>query len=233
MTEQHKRARRTSPSDDVYLSVEMEGISEQALEALADAGRRAAGEHALDAALQTVAEALSVVVGANAVAVRVADETGVLHVRSVVSSSEALSAELAGSSFSSEELLGHDGSQETLPAAVARTARRGRAAEALLVPITAEGRPVGSVEVLRAGKPFEPAAKAAAQVAASQVGHVLGAALDGSRGPDEIARVACRASGAEAALLWQSEDDEPVELIASAGPNQALAAAPRPESAFP
>ena len=234
----------------------MEGISEQALEALADAGVRAAGEHALDAALQTVAEALSVVTGANAVAVRVADGAGVLHVRSVVSGSEALAAELAGSSFSTEELLGHDGSRGTLPGAVARAARRGRAADALLVPVTAEGRALGSVELLRAGKPFEPAEKAAAQVAASQVGLVLrafstgngasradgalvlagdalGAALDGSRGPEEIARVACRASGAEAALLWQPEDSGPMELIASAGPTQALAAAPRPGSTSP
>ncbi len=231
----------------------MEGISEQALEALADAGRRAAGEHGVDAALQTVAEALSVVAGANAVAVRVADGAGVLHVRSVVSGSEALAAELAGSSFSTEELLHHDGSAGTLPAAVSRTARRGHAAEALLVPVTAEGRAVGSVELLRAKRPFEPAEKAAVQVAASQVGLVLrafgarngasgadgalvlagdalGAALDGSRGPDEIARVACRASGAEAALLWQPEGDGTMELLASAGPAQALAAAPRPAS---
>jgi len=231
----------------------MEGISEQALEALADAGRRAAGEHGVDAALQTVAEALSVVAGANAVAVRVADGAGVLHVRSVVSGSEALAAELAGSSFSTEELLHHDGSAGTLPAAVARTARRGHAAEALLVPVTAEGRAVGSVELLRAKRPFGPAEKAAVQVAASQVGLVLrafgarngasgadgalvlagdalGAALDGSRGPDEIARVACRASGAEAALLWQPEGGGTMELLASAGPAQALAAAPRPGS---
>ena len=233
----------------------MEGISEQALEALADAGRRAAGEHGLDAALQAVAEALSVVAAANAVAVRVADGAGTLHVRSVASGSEALAAELAGSSFSSEELLGYDGSRGALPAAVARAARRGRGAQALLVPVTADGRPVASVELLRAGKPFGPADKAAAQVAASQVGLVLrafasgngagradgalllagdalGAALDGSRGPEEIARVACRASGAEAALLWQPRDEEPMDLIASAGPTQALAAAPRPESAF-
>ena len=231
----------------------MEGISEQALEAFADVGRRAAGEHGVDAALQTVAEALSVVAGANAVAVRVADGAGVLHVRSVVSGSEALAAELAGSSFSTEELLHHDGSAGTLPAAVARTARRGHAAEALLVPVTAEGRAVGSVELLRAKRPFGPAEKAAVQVAASQVGLVLrafgarngasgadgalvlagdalGAALDGSRGPDEIARVACRASGAEAALLWQPEGGGTMELLASAGPAQALAAAPRPGS---
>ena len=61
-------------------------------------------------------------------------------------------------------------------------------------------------------------------------GDALGAALDGSRGPDEIARVACRASGAEAALLWQPEDGGTMELLASAGPAQALAAAPRPAS---
>ena len=190
--------------------------------------RRAAGEHGLDAALQAVAEALSVVTGANAVVVRVADGAGMLHVRSVVSGSEALAAELAGSSFSSEELLGYDGSRGALPAAVA-----GRlAADAAAEPCSSRSlRMAGASRASSCcarGKPFGPADKAAAQVAASQVGLVLrafasgngagradgalllagdalGAALDGSRGPEEIARVACRASGAEAALLWQPE----------------------------
>jgi hypothetical protein len=128
----------------------MEGISEQALEALAEAGRRAAGEHALDASLQTVAEALGEVAAADAVAVRVADAEGVLHVRSVVSRSEALAAEVAGSTFSTEDLTRHGEPGGGLPAAVARAARRGHAAEVVLVPVTAEGRTLGSVELLRA-----------------------------------------------------------------------------------
>src|SRR4029079_12558832 len=165
----------------------MEGISEQALEALAEAGRRAAGEHALDAALGALAAALGEVVAADAVAVRVADAEGVLRVRSVVSRSEALAAEVAGSSFSTEGLVRHGESGGGLPAAVARTARRGHAAEVVLLPVTAEGRTLGSVELLRAARPFEPGEKAAVEVAASQIGLVLrafgagnGASSDGA-----------------------------------------------------
>ena len=82
----------------------MEGISEQSLEVLAEAGRRAAGEAGLDSALQVVAEALAEVVGADALAVRLADARGDLHVRTVVSRSQALAAELAGTTFSTEDL---------------------------------------------------------------------------------------------------------------------------------
>ncbi len=89
----------------------------------------------------------------------------------------------------------------------------------------------------RSGSCFEHSARgngaSRADGALVLAGDALGAALDGSRGPEEIARVACRASGAEAALLWQPEDSGPMELIASAGPTQALAAAPRPGSASP
>src|SRR5689334_11222849 len=138
----------------------MEGISEHALEALAEAGRRAAGEQALEAALHTVASALGEIVAADAVAVRVADPAGVLHVSSVVSRSEALAAEVAGSSFSIEELARHGESGGGFPAAVARAARRGHAAEVVLVPVTGDGRTLGSVELLRAAKPFGSAEKA-------------------------------------------------------------------------
>lgn len=82
----------------------MDGISEQSFAALAEAGTRAAGEHELDEALQTVAEALGDVVDADAVVVRVADAHGELKARSIVSGSQALAAELAGSVFATTEL---------------------------------------------------------------------------------------------------------------------------------
>jgi serine phosphatase RsbU (regulator of sigma subunit)/PAS domain-containing protein len=234
----------------------MEGISEQSLEALAEAGRRAAGESGVDAALDTLAEALGDVVGADAVAIRVADAQGALHVRSVVSRSESLAAELAGSSFSTDELLRHDRSPGGLPAPVARTARRGHAAEVILVPVTLDGRVLASIELLRAATAFDPAEKAAAELAASHValvlrafgagngssrsdgslllaGDALGVALDASRGPEDVVRVAARASGAEAALLWQPGEEGALELLASAGPAQALAAAPRQGATLP
>jgi serine phosphatase RsbU (regulator of sigma subunit)/PAS domain-containing protein len=238
----------------------MGGISEQALETLAAAGRRAAGEHGLDEALQAVAEAVVEVAGADAVAVRVADAQGALPVRSIVCRSEALAAELAGSSFSVNELPREDGDSGALPGAVQRAARRARAADVLLVPVTADGRALGSLELMRASKPFDPAEKAAARVAASHLGLVLrafgagngggrssigadgvltlagdalGAQLDGQRGADAVVRVAARASGAEAALLWQPGEDERLVLLASTGSAEALGAAPQQAGALP
>ena len=234
----------------------MEGISEQSFEALAEAGRRAAGEHGLDEALQTVAETLAEVTQADAVVVRVADVRGELHARSIVSRSQALAAELAGSVFTTAELPAGDRARAGLPEPVARAARRAHAAEVMLVPVTVDGRASGSLELFRSSGPFIAAEKAAADVAASQValvvrgfgagnggdsgavgltlaGDALGASLDGGSGAEDVVRVACRASGAEAALLWQPRDDGVLELYASAGPPVALAAAPRPGASLP
>jgi serine phosphatase RsbU (regulator of sigma subunit) len=233
----------------------MDGISEQSVEALAEAGRRAAGERGLDEGLQAVAETLAEVAAADAVVVRVADAHGQLQARSIVSSSEALAAELAGSAFATAELVDRD-ARTSLPEPVARAARRARAAEVVLVPVTVHGRASGSVELFRASGPFTAGEKAAAQMAASQIGLVvravgngngadgaatglslagdaLGVALDSGRGAEDVVRVAALASGAEAALLWQAGDDRLLELFASAGPAHALAAAPRPGVSLP
>src|SRR6185503_815487 len=104
--------------------------------------------------------------------VRVADARGELHARSIVSGSEALAAELAGSVFSTAELVERD-ARAGLPEPVARAARRARAAEVLLVPVTVDGRASGSVELFRASGPFTAAERAAADVAASQVALVV------------------------------------------------------------
>ena len=74
----------------------MDGISEQGLETLAAAGRRAAGESGLQEALESLGRAVAEVIGADAVAIRVADEDQTLGVRAVITRSEALAAELAG-----------------------------------------------------------------------------------------------------------------------------------------
>src|SRR5262245_7772183 len=231
----------------------MSDISEQALDTLAEAGLRAAGEHGLDEALLHVAEAVADITGADAVAVRVVDSEGRLPVRTIVSRSEALAAELAGSSFPIAELPGPGAASETLPRAVLRAARRARAADAVLIPVLADGRPLGSLELVRAAQPFEDGESAAARVAAAHLGLVLrafgpgngaavgsgplagalslagdalGAGLDDVRGIDEVVRIAASASGAEAALLWQPEDDGRLELLASSGAPEAVAAAP-------
>jgi len=225
----------------------MEAISDHALDTLAEAGLRAAGEQGLDEALQVVADAVVEVTGAEAAAIRVVDGSGALPVRIVASRSEALAAELAGSSFSLAELPADPVSADELPRAVERAARRAHAAGVLLIPIRAESAPLGSLELLRAGRRFDPDETAAARVAAAQLGLVLrafgagngaarsrladglglagdalGAGLDEASGPDELVRVAARASGADAAQLWRVIEDGSTEPVASTGRLEAL-----------
>ena len=177
--------------------------------------------------------------------------SGRLPVRTVASDSEALAAELAGSTFSLEELPAQDASSDELPAAVQRAARRARSADVLLIPIRADDVPLGSLELLRAGRGFDSSERAAARVAAAQLGLVLrafdaangmagshpteglalagdalGAGLDEARGPDEVVRIAARASGAEAAQLWAVDDEGGLERLASTGRVETLDAVP-------
>jgi serine phosphatase RsbU (regulator of sigma subunit) len=221
----------------------MDEISDQALEALAAAGLRAAGEHGLDEALQAVADAAGAVTGADAVAVRVADAGQRLVVRALACRSEALAAELAGSSFALEELPAQSVGLAAVPDAVRRAVRRAHASDALLIPVRADGAPLGSLELLRTGRTFDEGESAAARLAAAQLGLVLrafgagngsgtppsadwlvlagealGARLKESRGPEELVRIAARASGAEAARLWQVAEDGDLEPLVSTGP---------------
>jgi serine phosphatase RsbU (regulator of sigma subunit) len=225
----------------------MEAISDHALDTLAEAGLRAAGEHGLDEALQVVADAVVEVTGADAAAIRVLDGSGVLPVRIVASRSEALAAELAGSSFSLAELPADAVSADELPEAVERAARRAHASDVLLIPVGAGSAPLGSLELLRAGRRFDPGETAAARVAAAHLGLVLrafgadngaarsrlgdglglagdalGAGLDEASGPDELVRVAARASGADAARLWRMTEDGGPDPVASTGRLEAL-----------
>ena len=96
----------------------MDEISDHALDTLAAAGLRAAGEHGLAEALQAVADAVVEVTDADAAAVRVVDASGRLPVRTVASHSQALAAELAGSTFSLEDLPAQEASLDELPEAV-------------------------------------------------------------------------------------------------------------------
>jgi serine phosphatase RsbU (regulator of sigma subunit) len=225
----------------------MDDISDHALDTLAAAGLRAAGQHGLDEALQDVADAVAEVTGADVAAIRAADGDGRLSVRAVASRSEALAAELAGSSFALAELPAEPVLADDVPEAVRRAARLARAADALLIPVRADGAPLGSLELLRTARPFDESETAAARVAASYLGLVLrafgagngvagsrseeslglagdalGAGLEESRGPEEVVRIAARASGAQAAALWEVGEDADLELLASTGRADAL-----------
>ena len=130
----------------------MDGISEQALDALAAGGRLAAEETDLAEALRALGEAAAEATGADVAVIRVASAKGMLEARSVVSRSEALAAELAGSSFPVGELPADEALSTQLPAAVRRTANRARAADVLLLPAQAGSEVLGSLELV----PFEP-----------------------------------------------------------------------------
>src|SRR5262245_59176448 len=133
----------------------MDEISDRALDALAAAGLRAAGEHGLDDALQAVADAACAVTGADAAAIRVLDAESRLAVRALACRSEALAAELAGSSFPLGELPAASASGDALPEAVRRAARRARASNVLLISVRARGAVLGSLELFRAARAFD------------------------------------------------------------------------------
>ena len=233
----------------------MDGISEQALDALATGGRRAAEEIDLDDALRALGEAACEATGADVAVIRVAGQDGMLEARSVVARSEALAAELAGSSFPVSQLPAEGSVGDRLPDAVRRAARRARAADVLLLPASAGGQPLGSLELLRSRRAFGPGEIVAARFAASHVGLVLraflgtngaaqdsaslsrglalagdalAAGLDRARAADEVVRISARAAGAEAAVLWYPGLEGTLELLASVGPIDAL---PRREQA--
>jgi GAF domain-containing protein len=227
----------------------MNGISEHALAALASGGRRAAEESDLDDALRALGEAAAEATGAEAAVIRIAGEDGMLDARSVVSRSEVLAAELAGSTFPLAELAGDECTGEQLPDAVRRAARRARATDVVLLTARGAGKVLGSLTLFRSRRMFEPGDMLAARFAASYLGLVLRAFLDTNgaaadraslaralslagdalavgleraKAADEIVRISARAAGAEAAVLWYPGLEGTLELLASVGPIEAL-----------
>src|SRR5437870_13340473 len=100
----------------------MEAISEQALDALAAAARRAAEEPDLGVALKALAEAASAAAEADTVVIRLADEEGRLVAHTIAARSEAAGAELQGSSFPLAELPKEEASGDALPEPIRREA---------------------------------------------------------------------------------------------------------------
>jgi hypothetical protein len=233
----------------------MDVISEQALAALAAGGRRAAEEKDLAGALRVLGEAAADATGAEAAVIRIVGENGMLAVRSVVSRSEALAAELAGSSFPVAQLALDESTGDQLPEAVRRAAHRAQATDVVLLPARAGGTTLGSIELLRSRRAFAPGEIVAARFAASHLGLVLraflgtngaaadraaseralsvagdalAAGLEKARVADEVVRISARAAGAEAAVLWYPGIEGRLEPLASVGP---IDARPRQERA--
>jgi serine phosphatase RsbU (regulator of sigma subunit) len=138
-----------------------------------------------------------------------------------------------------------------MPAGVRRAAERAQATAALLLPIYEDGRPRGSLELFRAGDPFDEGERRLARIAAGQVslafrafgddrrpedrtgsealltvvGDALAAGADDSRTATELARLALDGTDAVAALLWSGAEADALDLIAAAGSQIDAAAA--------
>jgi serine phosphatase RsbU (regulator of sigma subunit)/putative methionine-R-sulfoxide reductase with GAF domain len=217
--------------------------SPRELDALAAAGLALASARSLGEALQVVAEGAARAVRTDVTIAR-ADVDGRAVALGVATESEALAAELARSGFAVEELPPHERSElGRMPAAVRRAAERAHASAVLLLPVLVDGRVRGSLELLRAGDPFDEAETRLARLAVGQAalafrafrrdrldedvlrseglltlaGEALAAGADGSRTAAELVRFAVDGSRAETALLWRAGEDGELELIASAG----------------
>ena len=223
-----------------------------AIEALAVASRALATEQTLPAALRAVAQAAAGAVGATVAVVRVLDpEDDSLHARAVVSDSAALAALLEGSSIPAGEVLAEADERSALPHAVRAAAEQAGAGAVLLLPVTAAGGLVGSLELLRPLRPFGAGERAVARVAADQVatavrtfgavrddeaagaaeralelvGEALATGADEAATATEVARVAVRATGALAGLVWARAAGGGLTLAATHGAVETAAVA--------
>jgi serine phosphatase RsbU (regulator of sigma subunit) len=226
--------------------------SQRELDALAAAGLALANAETLAEALQIVADAAAGVTGADVAIVR-ADMEGRAAALGVATKSQALAAELSRSGFALDNLPRHDETElARMPMIVQRTARRVQASAVLLLLVHVDGGVRGSLELFRAGEPFDEGETRLAQFAAAQAslavrafgaeasvedgaraesllalaGDALAAGADESRTATGLARFAAEGTGAAAALLWSIAEGAQLELVASAG-DKTAAPAPR------
>jgi serine phosphatase RsbU (regulator of sigma subunit) len=217
-----------------------------ALQALAEAGSGIGAAATLAAAMETLAQATARAAGAEVVVARVVDQLGEeLTAYAVASLSAAVAAELEGSRFAVGELpSGEETELEHMPEAVRRAARRVRATAVVQIPVIAEGHVLGSLELMRAGVPFDDSERRVGRLAAAQsalairafrgngdvaavtgeptrllavAGDALAAGTDEQATGEQVTRLAADAAGAVAALLWRGEEGRPPVLVASSG----------------
>ena len=223
----------------------MDVLAHHGLDALAAAARQIAGESDLDAALGALARAAADATAADVAVIRVADQSGNLRLRAVAARSEALGAELEGSSFPAAQLPREESTElDDLPDAVRAAAERAGAATMLLVPVWTAERPAASLELLRDTEAFGYDELGLARLAAAQLGltlaalgdsdrtelgreqperalalagEALTAGLDAVRIADQVVFLATDATGATAAHLWRLTDGEVLEPFVSTG----------------
>ena len=207
-------------------------VTASTLRTLAEAGHTAGAAPSPEAALNTFARAAAEVCRSDVAIVRVLEADGAqLTVRAVHAASPALAAFLEGSHLSANELT------ESVP-----TTRIPELPNALQLPIELGATLLGSLELLRAGEPFDDGERLLARICANELGFALRAlgavvahpggekteqslvlagdalvaGLEDSRTDEQVARLAAEAAGAEASFLWQATEGDP-ELIASFG----------------
>jgi serine phosphatase RsbU (regulator of sigma subunit) len=204
-----------------------------ALDSIADAGRRIATSDTLADALAVLTDAVAGAAAADVAVARVRQGAdGFLVARAVSATSPAVAAELEGSrldlpSVPNDETAG----LESLPPTLADAGRRAGATAALVLPVRIGDEPAATLELLRAGEPFGEKERLIARVAAAHLALAVrafaydedDAALPRSRalellgdalatGADEneagvrLARLATLATRARSALLWLADE---------------------------
>ena len=214
-------------------------MSESGLGALAGVTRRLADGTPLDAAIEALVQAAAVATSADLVLVR-ALEGGTLTVRGVSAPTTALAAELEGTRLTPAEVPSAELDDPARLAAPLRRAVERHGIEAVLqLPAVSGDRLVGTLELLRFRRPFDPGERLLARLAAEQLGvalrafggsngvavretafadvlelagDALAAGSDESRTADQIALLAAEATGAVGSLVWSVEEDRSLLL---------------------
>ena len=200
----------------------------------------------LRAALGTIARATGAATRSDLVVVRADDGSGELVALTAFGHSDALASELEGSRTPAAEVRGErvlrprgDG----VPAAVARAASRAGAEHVALIPAATAPEPV-VVELYRRGSPFDEVELALGRLAAAEVAlalafdrarasagagearaklslemaaTALAAGSDEREAAEQVARLACEATGARAAILWRVESESEPAFLAAHG----------------
>ncbi len=205
-------------------------MAPSSLATLVHAAAAAAAAPSSSDALRALADAARVVSGADVALVRALDGGSERLEAVAVAAPQTLAAELEGTVLPAAELPEATLDELALaPPAVRRIAERTGATQILVVPARANGCAV-SLELFRAGEPFDAQQRLAAELCAGQAalvlrafaaggdasslarpalelaGEALAAALHERDAAAEVVRLAAAVAGASAAILWQRRD---------------------------
>jgi serine phosphatase RsbU (regulator of sigma subunit) len=195
----------------------------------------------LDAVLEALVEAAAQMTSADVALARALDR-GALHVRAVAGPANALAAELEGTQLAPADVPGQSEEAGPLAAPLRRAAEQHGLEGVLQLPAVSAGQTVGTLELLRAHRPFDAGERLLARLAADQLGialRVLGSAngaspretafadvlelagdalaagSDETRTADQIALLAAEATGAVGCIVWRIDDDGALTRLAA------------------